>query len=252
VILVLCYNSAMPFARVGGRSAPKRRSSWRSVSLALAFVSAHSLASCGGNGTNGEPSGVSDDRGGAGPTGIFGSFAGHLGSAATASGGRAQPGGGGQAPRPISSPTGGTGSSVGGAGPKPGFTCFGTEQCSAGERCVACYLGTITLGRCAPNPQQDPAGYQAATSGCVDADANYSDCDGPEDCSEGDYCVVAAGREGGRCQADAAPEPTSCCFSCDAPPVCTLCWIDNDCPMGFLCTPTDGAPNDVGGCRPAE
>ena len=146
---------------------------------------------------------------------------------------------------------GGTGSSVGGDGPKPGFACYGTEHCDAGERCVDCTMVEITLGRCAPDPDRDPSGYAAATANCLGVGTRYSDCDGPEDCAHGQYCVVAGNQVGGQCQAEPAPEPASCCFTCDATPVCTLCWVDNDCPMGFLCGPVSAAPNDVGGCRPA-
>lgn len=165
-------------------------------------------------------------------------------SGASARGGMTATGEGGAA-------TGGTGSSVGGAGPKPGFGCYGTATCGAGQRCVDCDTGALTVGRCTPDPNRDPAGYQAAVADCLRT-PSYSDCDGPEDCVAGEYCVIANNRVNGQCQTDPAPNPATCCFSCDATPVCTLCWIDNDCPMGFLCAPTTGgAPNDVGGCQPA-
>ncbi len=159
--------------------------------------------------------------------------------------------GGGASAGQSGAGTGGTGSSVGGAGPKPGFPCVDPPWCDPGERCVDCSVGERTRTVCAPDPNRDSAGYQAAVANCFGTTLNYSDCDGPEDCSQGEYCVIANGRVSGQCQTEPAPNPAACCFTCDAPPVCTLCWIDNDCQMGFLCAPTNGTPNDVGGCQPA-
>jgi hypothetical protein len=133
----------------------------------------------------------------------------------------------------------------------PGFSCYGTDHCDTGDRCVECDTGEITLGRCTPNPDKDPTGYQTAVASCLSVGTHYGDCDGPEDCPHGEYCVVAGLPTIAQCQTDPAPPPATCCFTCDALPACTLCWIDNDCPMGFLCVPVSGSPNNVGGCQPA-
>lgn len=227
----------MAFARAGGLLLAQRLSASRAPWLAFFGTLGSMAASCGGN-VSEERAGVNTLRGG------FGAVSGM-----EASGG----GGGRFVPVPTSAaPTGGTGSSVGGDGPKPGFDCDGAEHCDRGERCVDCALGASSVGLCAPNPDEDAEAYRAAVAGCRGVGSDFSDCDGPEDCASGEYCVVADGRTSGRCQSEPGSELATCCFSCDAPPICTLCWIDNDCPMGFLCSPTDGAPNDVGGCRAAD
>jgi len=216
----------------------------------------------GGNATNGgNPSsgagGVSAGAPAGGRTGNAGDPAGgetsNGGRSASGTGGTSGSAGGfsGRDAGGYGGNTGGTGSSVGGDGPKPGFGCYGSAHCDPGERCLDCTMAEITLGRCAPDPERDPNGYASATASCLGIGPNYSDCDGPEDCGAGEYCVVANATTLGRCQAAPAPEPATCCFTCDAGPVCTFCWVDNDCPMGFLCQPASGAPNHVGGCRPA-
>jgi hypothetical protein len=117
---------------------------------------------------------------------------------------------------------------------------------------VDCNQGELTTGRCAPDPVTDPDGYRAATTSCLTVGSRYSDCDGPEDCASGQYCVFAGNQLAGVCRAEPAPEPAACCFTCDAPPVCTLCWSDEDCPAGYSCAPNGASPNNVGGCRVAE
>jgi hypothetical protein len=223
---------------------------------------------------NGGASGHADTRGGASGNGASGNgasggaTAGHAGasggaenagrSAGGASTGGAAANAGGDARGGATTlgeggmATGGTGSSVGGAGPKPGFACYGGDRCKPGERCVECDSGEDLVSEiCTPSPTKDPSGYAAATASCLIV-RSWFDCDGPEDCPHGEYCVLAPDRIGGQCQTDPAPDPATCCFTCDiSRPMCTLCWVDNDCQMGFLCTPTEGAPNDVGGCQPA-
>jgi len=80
-------------------------------------------------------------------------------------------------------------------------------------------------------------------------------CAGPEDCMPGEYCVYSEESRGKPiCQAE--PEVgtmANCCFSCDAFPVCTLCWEEEDCPATFICVHSVGQPQDgPGGCRLAE
>jgi hypothetical protein len=151
---------------------------------------------------------------------------------------------------------GGHGGSAGaaGVGPAPGFPCDGTKHCNAGERCSSCNTGEGIFGLCTPDPVRDPDGYQAATATCPGGITDtYTDCDGPEDCPSGKYCVVGAMPYllGGLCITEAEFPPTapgSCCYSCDALPVCTLCWTDTDCPPTMLCL-TTGVPNGLRGCR---
>jgi hypothetical protein len=143
-----------------------------------------------------------------------------------------------------------------GPGPAPGFPCNG-DHCELGERCAFCEKAEGTVARCAPDPDEDPDGYHAAMAGCMDANsAQFSDCDGPEDCKSGEYCVYGAkpGQFGAQCTTESElPDPVTqfCCFTCDALPECTLCWSDEDCPEAQLCTPVD-ASGGVGGCRVAD
>ncbi|HTQ04639.1 MAG TPA: hypothetical protein VMI54_12315 [Polyangiaceae bacterium] len=228
----------------------------------LALFVTHLLVSCASSSDHFEPAGVPNPVAGAataagGAGGAGGAQREPLAGRASDDGGAtagAKPAGAGQGGRAETNQggSGGTNSSVGGAGPMPGFSCDGTATCQKGEWCVDCNQGEITVGLCAPNPQADPPGYKAATASCLTLGAQYSDCDGPEDCDADEYCVLAGDHAGGVCQTTPAPDPATCCFTCDAPPVCTLCWLDSDCPFGFTCTPEPDAPNDVGGCIAAQ
>ena len=206
------------------------------------------------SGATGGSSGMSDagrSAGGSGSgSGGDGATGGSSGEAGSSTGGST----GGSAGTGGSGGAGGTGSSVGGAGPMPGFRCYSDATCKTGERCVVCNHGETATALCAPDPDEDPSGYQAATAACTTVETRYSDCDGPEDCANGEYCAYGGTAQtfGAKCQSEPAPEPAFCCFTCDAMPVCTLCWNDTDCPVGYLCTPNLGSPNNVGGCRVAD
>jgi hypothetical protein len=242
------------------------RCSWLAALPGVVFA-------CSGTSKSDAPFGV--EKGGAGAGAVGGSTmigAGKGGSSGTAAGragaGRSGVGGAGGSSGSAQSGAGiggaaagtgstvggmgGTGSTVSGAGPMPGFGCSGTTTCKTGERCVDCNEGEIYEALCAPDPDQDPSGYRAATAACLTI-LGYTECDGPEDCAKGEYCAYNSGANyGAKCQSEPATAPASCCFICDATPVCTLCWNDTDCPVGYLCMPAPGAPNGVGGCRVAE
>lgn len=215
--------------------------------------------SAGGTSAGGsEPGTAGADSGTAGGTGgnESGGNAGHDGGSGNENGGNAGRGGGasGEAGSPLGGAAGSAGnaSSVGGQGPAPGFQCFTADTCESGERCVSCRSGVAYSGRCVPDPDRDPAGYDAGIGGC-DSVASYTDCDGPEDCGASEYCAYTfAGPVGAHCVTSAqlpAATPSPCCFTCDALPVCTLCWTDADCPTPQHCAPQGGAPRGVGGCQ---
>jgi hypothetical protein len=152
---------------------------------------------------------------------------------------------------------GGGGSGGNGPGPEPGLACQ-SDWCALGNRCVFCNTGEGTFPRCAPDPDVDPSGYDEAMAGCLPTGAtgDYSDCDGPEDCGDSEYCAVGIDSEdfGSHCTPEAElpnPPPTRCCFSCGAPPECVLCWTDVDCPETYLCSPVED-PSGIGGCGVAD
>jgi hypothetical protein len=121
---------------------------------------------------------------------------------------------------------------------------------------VFCSRGEGSVALCAPDPQDDPAGYQTATASCLDLDMDaYADCDGPEDCGDGEYCTWGVNPGPARPQCVAGPElpdpiPAFCCFTCGSLPECVLCWSSDDCPDTFECRRDD--PFDVGGCQPSD
>jgi hypothetical protein len=144
----------------------------------------------------------------------------------------------------------GSGSSVGGEGPAPGFPCFDQGDCVSGTRCVTCRLGEVDYTSfCAPDPDKDPNGYETATEDCIE-EPRYSDCDGPEDCPQGKYCAYTTSNFRAHCVTESdLPTVSTCCFTCDAAPICTLCWNDSDCPEALVCVQAPVAPRGVGGCR---
>jgi hypothetical protein len=89
---------------------------------------------------------------------------------------------------------------------------------------------------CVPDPDRDPDGYAAATAGCASLNP-YGVCDGPEDCSPGEYCVFSGALPRRfRCSTDPAPEPIDCqIYNLPEHPSCTLCRADTDCPTGQHC-----------------
>ena len=148
----------------------------------------------------------------------------------------------------------------GGASNEPGGDGFACERhtCVPGEVCVNCdFFGDAFPLICAPDPELDQAGYDARVeeAGCL-AVYPQRECDGPEDCTSGEYCVYGAkpGQFGAACTTESElPDPVTqfCCFTCDAFPKCTLCWTDEDCPEAQLCAPVD-ASGGLGGCRVAD
>ncbi|HXK20001.1 MAG TPA: hypothetical protein VNG33_19455 [Polyangiaceae bacterium] len=152
-------------------------------------------------------------------------------SDAGSGGAPADGGGGGAAGAPI--------------GHGDGWPC-GDQRCSTGQACVRCLVQNQTPQLCVPSPDQDPTGYAIAIKVCDAPPFGRDDCDGPEDCAAGQYCVA---REGTRCQAE--PSTTSfCCFTCDNIADCTLCHVDQDCPDGETCEPNQAANSN--GCRPVH
>jgi len=211
-------------ASVGGSSGRGGSGTAGTMSLGGSGGMAGAMSSGGNGGTSGEAGAESSGSGGTGDTG------GTAGTGATA----------------------GTGSSVGGEGPGPGFPCFTAAPCAHGQRCVSCEQGDTYVGLCTPDPDADPAGYEAATASCASV-LRYSECDGPEDCAASEYCAYTTGSIGAHCVTEAElpnPVTANCCFTCDAGPVCTLCWNDADCPEALSCVGNPAAPRHVGGCRP--
>lgn len=123
-----------------------------------------------------------------------------------------------------------------------GWPC-GNERCSSGQTCTRCLIANQNLQRCVPNPDQDPTGYANATAACETPPYGREDCNGPEDCKAGQYCVAY---EGTLCQAKPSTKQ-SCCFFCNAITDCTLCHTNQDCPAGETCEPNQG--DDSKGCR---
>lgn len=174
-------------------------------------------ASMSGSGTSGGAGG--SVAGGTSKGGTNASGAGR-GSAGTASGS------GGTSGRGGSSAAGGGGATAGGRG--------GSSSGSGGTSGGA-------SGGTSPR-----AGAGGMSTGMT--------CDDPADCADGEYCVFARGGMGGAvCSTEPVVDPPlSCCFTCDAIPVCTLCRTEDDCPATFICVAAPGAPNGLGGCRLAE
>ncbi len=129
-----------------------------------------------------------------------------------------------------------------------GIDCYGGGgQCAPGEQCVTCDASWL----CVPDPARDPNGYATATADCTSTDL-VAECDGPEDCAKGEYCVSGPSGKALRCSpAEPGMTPLDCCLPCfEAGTSCTLCWTDADCPAGESCTAKQVWTNDVGGCLP--
>jgi hypothetical protein len=169
-------------------------------------------ASCGGTVVNAPGSGGS----GGSSSGDQGGFAGSGGSGGATTG----PNGGGTGPG-----TGGTGPGGGGAGgpggAAPGVHC-GAVDCAAGDECVVCQpVDPSPESQCAP-----PEGATCDHWG--EFPPLFVSCDGPEDCSAGERCVVVEGSTGtlARCMT-----VDDCVDSCQ--PFCTpqlVCRTLADCP----------------------
>ena len=138
-----------------------------------------------------------------------------------------------------------------------GFACD-SRHCAAGELCVGCLVPQLGTGLdCVPDPRREPEAYAASDASHCMFPRGYIDCDGPEDCPPGLYCVLGAvGLAYGAQCLQQPPEPDrSCCFDCDAVvlPLCALCAVDSDCPAGNVCIPPPaGYRPDMGGCEPTR
>jgi hypothetical protein len=218
--------------------------------LLLGGIALAIAASCGGVASQPGEDGSGGDAGTGGA-----SNAGSGGSVATAgkgggggSGGRATGGTTGVAGSGSGAVVGAGGFSVdaGSMGPQVGVGCEGVV-CLPGQACILCVLeGASTSERlCVPHPIDDPMGYASATTACRTTTV-FNDCDGPEDCAAGEYCVAREGVDGfQRCRSMPSTE-LSCCFSCGALTDCTLCNTTEDCPDGEVCEP---ATSELMGCR---
>jgi hypothetical protein len=121
----------------------------------------------------------------------------------------------------------------------PGFDCYDLGQCAVGRACVRCSTGsTGETYLCAPDPDSDPTAYAEATANC-NALVLYGTCDGPEDCSPGQYCIFtnAGVPRHFFCSPDPAPLPIDCAlYSFPEHPSCTFCYTNSDCPSGQSCS----------------
>lgn len=111
-----------------------------------------------------------------------------------------------------------------------GFDCQGVV-CTAGETCVNCdFFGDAFPLICAPDPRIDSAAYEAVVTdaGCFAVYPIY-ECDGPEDCRNGERCVYSDDAEypGGACVPDTQ--------ACTMPSECVICHDDDDCPVPTTC-----------------
>lgn len=234
----------------------------RGVKLAFALaLSAALSSSCGGT----SRSGAGTPTAGAGGSGTGG---GAVGNGARPAGGNASVGGthvggtqagsahtggmqssagkgtAGDATMGGAGAAGGEGPASGGAGLEDGWPC-GEQRCSVGQSCIRCTIQDHTVQRCVPNADQDATGFANANADCEYPVYAREDCDGPEDCAAGQYCV---GRQSTRCEAAPATRPF-CCFYCNAIAECTLCHTTQDCAPGETCEPND-APGK--GCHRAQ
>ncbi|HET7539623.1 MAG TPA: hypothetical protein VFK05_07120 [Polyangiaceae bacterium] len=143
-----------------------------------------------------------------------------------------------------------------------GFHCGGSLECPIGALCMFCGSDYF----CAPDPQLDHAGHAAAVAHCPNADTLpegsflVGQCDGPEDCANGEYCV--AKRDIAHypllllCSPAPGLSPIDCsCLGCwyekQGLHSCTLCRQDADCQPGDVCDPGSVGlwNNDVRGCH---
>ena len=114
--------------------------------------------------------------------------------------------------------------------------------------------GSVAGGNSKGGTSSGASGGTSGQAGAGGMSSTGMECDEPEDCAEGEYCVYPKGGKGRAvCSSEPVVDPPiSCCFTCDSIPVCTLCRTEDDCPETFICVPAPGAPNGLGGCRLAE
>jgi hypothetical protein len=118
---------------------------------------------------------------------------------------------------------------------QPGIVCGPWDNtlpdlnCAAGEVCVLCEEDDSNRSvRCAPNPTEDRAGYEAFSASCTNG-LLYSGCDGPEDCPVGSVCQIRSDDE--YVYAACSPEAPSC------EAYCVACNSDADCAGEDRCVP---------------
>ena len=213
----------------------------------------------GAAGTSPNPAGAGTRSGGAAGT-VGAAVSGTGGGGETWSGGGTSNGGGsgsanagagtagGQSGGSAGAPAGGSG----GADADLGFQCGSAEHCDVGQACVRCMLSQDnSVLRCVPHPIDQPTSYAAALADCLNSPISYDDCDGPEDCAPGEYCVATEGTQGlSRCRSAPATGLKSCCFACDALTNCTLCKTNADCPASEkTCAPVLSGPASLKGCQ---
>ena len=192
------------------------------------------------NPSGGTPSGGSDSGGDAGEAnpsgGTSGSGAGTAGSSVGGAGDGGTSGSGGTA-----GSSAGSGGSVAGSGGqggtvpgRPGIVCGPWDaalpdvNCAAGEVCVLCEESETNRSvRCAPNPSERPDEYEDFSESCTNP-VLFTECDGPEDCSDDTLCQLRSddSYSYGVCSA----EPPTCSAYCVA------CNSNEDC-EGDACVP---------------
>jgi len=207
---------------------------WMPATLLLGLMSG--LAS-GCAGTVSPP----DPTGGAGMFGAGGSTAGSAGSTAGSGGlGSVEDGSGIVGTRDAQPDASGPMDDA-----SLGFACGVQLRCVPAERCVTCERALLTYELlCVPDPDRDPNGYAEQTRDCMSVRV-FRDCDGPEDCASGEFCIVnMADAIGARCDSQPVLNP---CWSCNAVRG-TFCHVDEHCPVGTHCGDV-GYGQDIRGCQ---
>ncbi len=150
-------------------------------------------------------------------------------------------------------PGSGAGGAVDDAGPQGdagqrepnGVYCYGSGgvQCTPNEQCMMCNSTWL----CVAKPALDPSGYALAVSQCGGTLALIAECDGPEDCPDGQYCVYGQTGRNARCSTTPAVDAIDCCLECfDGMAACTFCHSDTDCPAGQACDSPNAWPDRSG------
>jgi hypothetical protein len=205
----------------------------------MAHGGSGSGAEAGAADTGGDAGGSAENAGG-GNTGATGGRGGSFHGAGTSgSAGLADMGGSAGTAGSSAGMSGSDGASGGGQGgtrsAQPGIVCGPWDRtlpdvnCAAGEVCVLCEEADANRSvRCAPNPTEDPEGYDAFRASCTNGLLS-SGCDGPEDCPAGSVCQMRSDDEYiyAACSSEAP--------SCEA--YCVACNSDADCAGEDRCVP---------------
>jgi hypothetical protein len=204
----------------------------------MAHGGSGSGAEAGAADTGGDAGGSAENAGG-GNTGATGGRGGSFHGAGTSgSAGLADMGGSAGTAGSSAGMSGSDGASGGQGGTRsaqPGIVCGPWDRtlpdvnCAAGEVCVLCEEADANRSvRCAPNPTEDPEGYDAFSASCTNGLLS-SGCDGPEDCPVGSVCQMRSDDEYiyAACSSEAP--------SCEA--YCVACNSDADCAGEDRCVP---------------